>query len=336
MLNKNIDDEDTVELQFQTTIEKILPFNNQILVYSKGKISIYNNYGKNTATIELPDTVDADISTAGEYIQVINKDKKIVYVFRNKYEVARIKIDGTIYGGNINKEGMSIIEYSANGSKITLGIYDNDGNIKYNVKPSNNIIGKYVLSDNSKYLAYTDIDVGGISALTNVNLIDLADIQEHESNSNIIYTSDKSLAYDIYWDGKDIITRFDTSYMVYNISSEKAEITEISEGQLEFVGDYARRFAYTQLDSNGNHLLMIKKMLSDNLKTVQLNGAPKYFDYENGIAYVCYSKNIEAYNNWGMKIKDYNSNMVITEPVIFNSGRSLAMAISNKLVMFTI
>ncbi len=336
VLNRNIDRQHAVELQVQTTIEEIIPFGNEILVCSKGKIDIYNNYGKNTATIKLEDSAEATISTSGEYIQVLNKDKNIVYVYKNKYEVARIKLDGKIHSANINTQGTSVIEYSSNGNKIILGIYDNSGNIKYNIRPSNNIIGKYVLSDNSKYLAYTDVDISGISAYTNVNLIDLSNIKENESNSNIIYTLDNALAYDIYWDGGDVVTRFDNAYVVYNTTSKKSEHIKISEGQVIDIGDYENRFAYTELDSRGNYLLMVRKMSSDKVKTVELNDVPKYFEYENGVIYVCYSKSIEAYNNSGVNIKNYTSDIVITRPVIFNNGRSAAMAISNRLIMFTI
>lgn len=336
VINKNIDGKNTIQVELQTSIDKILPFGNEILVYGKGKISIYNNYGKNTETIVLEDTVDADISTSGQYIQVLNKDKNIVYVYKNQYEVARIKVDGKIHSGTINGEGVSVIEYSSNGNKIVLGIYDNSGNVKYNVKPNNNIIGKYVLSDNSRYLVYADVDISGISAYTNVNLIDLYDIKEDESNSNKIYTIDNSLSYDIYWNGREVITRLDNSYIVYNTSSKKINDVKISEGQVVNVGDYAKRFAYTELDGNGNYLLKFRKMSSDKVKTVVLNDVPKYFEYENGIAYVCYSKKIEVYNNSGTNIKNYNSDMVITKPVVFNDGRSVAIAISNKLIMFTI
>lgn len=336
VIKKNIDSKDAVQVELQTSIDKIMSFGNEILVYSKGKIAIYNNYGKNTATIVLEDTIDADISTSGQYIQVLNKDKNIVYVYKNQYEVARIKLDGKIHSGTINSDGISVIEYSSNGNKIVLGIYDNAGNVKYNVKPNNNIIGKYILSDNSRYLAYADVDISGISAYTNINLIDLSNIKEDQSNASKIYTIDNSLAYDLYWNGREVITRLDNSYMVYNTSSKKINVVKISEGQVVNVGDYAKRFAYTELDGSGNYLLKFRKMSSDKEKTVVLNDVPKYFEYENGIAYVCYSKKIEAYNNSGANIKNYNSDMVITKPIVFNNGRSIAMAISNKLIMFTI
>lgn len=336
VLNKNIDSEDAVQVELQTSNNQIIPFGNEILVYNKGTITIYNSYGKNTGEITLEDTVEADILTSGKYIQVINKDKGIVYVYKNKYEVARIKIDGQIYSGNINSDGTSVIEYSANGNKTALGVYDNSGKMRYNIKLSNDIIGKYVLSDNSKYLAYVDVNVNGISVYTNINLISLSNIKEDEANINTIHSEDNTLAYDMYWNGKNLIARFEENYIVYNTTGDKKEIVEISNGQLVSIGDYDKKYAYTELNENGNYVLCIRKMTSDSLKIVQIEDTPKYFAYENGIAYVCYSKKIEAYNNFGMKIKTYDSDIVITEPIVFNNGRSLAMTISNKLIMFTI
>lgn len=336
VLNKNIDSNDVVEVELQTSNNQIIPFENEILVYNNGIIKSYNNYGKNTGEIIIEDTVEADVQTCGKYIQVINKDRGLVYVYKNKYEVARIKVDGQIYSGNINEEGTSVIEYSSTGNKTILGVFDNSGKQKYNVKLSNNIVGKYVLSDNSKYLAYVDINVSGISAQTKINLIDLSNIKQDEANTKTIHTEDNALAYDMYWNGKTIVARFDESYMIYNVGSEKKEIAQVSSGQIVSIGDYDKKCAYTEIDENGNYELNIKNMTSENVKTVSLDDSPKYFAYENGIAYVCYGKKIEAYNNFGMKIKTYNSDMVITEPVTFNNGRSIVMAISNKLIMFTI
>lgn len=336
VLNKNINSEDAVQVELQTSNNKIIPFEDEVLVYNKGTITSYNSYGKNTWKITLEDTVEADVLTAGQYIQVVNKYKGVVCVYKNKYEVARIKIDGQIYSANINSNGTSVIEYSSNGNKTALGIYDNSGKMKYNVKLSNNIIGKYVLSDNSRYLAYVDVNVHGISASTNINVIDLSNINEDVANTKTVHTVDNALAYDLYWTGKNIVARFDESYMIYNASSDKKETIQISQGQVVNIGDYDKRYAYTELDEAGNYVLKTRKMTSDSIKTIPINDVPKYFQYENGIIYVCYQKKIEAYNNFGMKIKNYDSNMVITEPIVFNNGRSMAMAISNKLIMFTI
>lgn len=336
VLNKTIDSDDAVQIELQTSNNQIIPFNNEILVYNKGKIVFYDNYGRQTGTITLDDTIEANIQTKGKYIQVINKDKGLVCVYKNKYEVARIKIEGEIYSGSINEQGTSVIEYSSNGNKTELGIYNSSGEKKYNIKLSNRIIGKYVLSDDSRYLAYIDVNITGISAQTNINLIDLSNINENQANTKVIHTDDSSLAYDIYWTGKTLIVRFEENYVVYNASFKNKQIAQIVSGQIVDIGDYDKRYAYTKLNENGNYVLGIGKMLSEKTKEIAIEDVPKYFDYQNGIVYVCYAKRIEAYNNFGMKIKKYDSDMVITEPIVFNNGRSVVMALSNKLIMFTI
>lgn len=336
VLNKNIDSEDAIQIELKTSNNKVVPYGNEILVYNKGTITSYNNYGKITGEITIPDTIEADVNTAGNYIQIINKDKGIVYIYKNKYEAARIKIQGEIYSGSINKEGISVIESSANGSKTELGIYNSSGDKEYNIKLSNNIIGKFLLSDDSRYLAYIDVNVKGISAQTNINIIDLNNIEENKSNTKIIHTSDTSLAYDMYWNGKTIIIRLDEEYILYNVRTDKKEQAKIEAGQITNIGDYNKRYAYTKLDENGNYILGIAKMTSDKTRTIPIYDVPKYFKYENGIAYVCYFNKIEAYNNFGMKIKNYDSKIVITEPVVFNDGKSVVMSVSNKLIFFTI
>ena len=335
VINRNINSEDAVQIELQSSNSKIIPYGDQVLVYSKGRIVSYDSYGKNTGEIVLQDTIEADVLTAGKYIQVVNKDKDVVYVYKNKYEVARIKVDGEVYSANINSDGTSVIEYSSNGTKTALGIYDGSGNMKYNIKLSNNVIGKYVLSDNSRYLSYVDVNVSGISVTTNINLIDLSNIDE-QASAKTIHAENNVLAYDLYWSGKNVIARFDESYMIYNTSSNTKEIILVGQGQISNIADYSNRYAYTELDEKGNYILSIKKMSSDNKKRISISDAPKYFEYENGIIYICYQKAIEIYNNFGMNIKNYTSDTIITKPIIFNSGRSLAMAISNKLIMFTI
>lgn len=336
VLNKNITTKDAIEVELQTSNNKIIPYGTEILVYNNGIIKSYNSTGRETGQIKIEDTVEADINTSGKYIQVINKDKGIVYVYKDKYEVARIKIDGEIYSANINDKGISVIEHTITGNKTVLGIYDKAGKLKYNVKLNNNIVGKYVLSKNSRYLAYVNVNVSGISVQTSINLIDLSNIKEDATNTNVLYTKDNSLAYEMYWTGNNIVARFEDSYMIYNVNSNKKEVSQISNGQIVCCGEYDKKHAYIQIDEAGEYVLNIKKIGAKKLKNIQINDAPKYFMYEDGNVFVCYNKKIEVYNNLGMKIKNYSSDTVITEPTIFNNGRSIAIPISNRLTIFSI
>ena len=154
------------------------------------------------------------------------------------------------------------------GNKIALGIYNNSGNLKYNVKLNSNILGKYVLADNSKYLVYSDVDVTGISAHTNLNLIELDKINDNETNITVIHSVDNTLVYDMYWDGKDVIARTDNEYILYNVTSNGKQSVKISEGQILSIGDYSKRCAYIEQADNGNYVLCVRKMLGEKIKNV--------------------------------------------------------------------
>lgn len=336
VLNKKITSKDAVQVELANSNNVVLPFLDKVLIQSENTITCYSKLGNKEWEIKLEDMVNAKIATSGKYIQVINKDKNLVYVFKNKYEVARIKLEGKIYSGSINSNGDSVIEYNSNGTKTALAIYNNSGKIKYNVKLSNKIIGKYILSDNSRYLAYIDVNIDGISANTNVNVIDLKNISEDKTNYKTAYTIENSLAYDIYWINSKLVIRTEDENVIYNASNEKRSDFEIGSKAIVEIQNDNKNFVYTYIDGSGNYKLDIARMGKEKIKIIELNEEAKHLLYENGISYVCYNKKIEAYNNFGMKIKEYDSDIVITKPVVFNNGKSIAMTISNKLIMFTL
>ena len=48
------------------------------------------------------------------------------------------------------------------------------------------------------------------------------------------------------------------------------------------------------------------------------------------------NKEINIYNRWGMHIKKYVSDSIITNPVVFNDGKNMAIIYSNKIVVIGI
>ena len=337
VFNKNITDKDTIQFEIENGNNQVLEYKKEILVYSSGKMSTYDRYGKKTWETDIADTMSAELSTNGEYIQVINKDQGLVHVYKNKYESARIKIEGNILGGNINRAGDSVIEYSSTGAKTILGIYDNRGKNKYNVKLSNNIIGEYILSDNSRFLAYVDMNIEGISASSNINIIDFNKTTSDSSNVKVVYSKENTLAYKINWDGNRIIVRLDDEIVKYNVQTGAINVTDTSiEGVLNIDTDMGM-YAYVQATSgNSGYLMSIKSLSSKYEKKIDLTDSPKYFSYVDHNIFIASQKEIQIYNSLGIKIKDYKSDKVITKPIIFNDGKSVAIVTSNRIVMFTI
>ena len=336
VLNKKITNEDTNVIELKGSNNKVFPYNDKILVYNTGKLFCYNKYGKLSFEMDVEDTINAEIQISGDYIQVLNKDKNIVYIYNNKYEIARIKLKENIYSSNINSSGMSIIEYNSSASKRALKIFDEDGYEKYNINLNNGIIGKYILSENSRYLAYVEVDTSGISAFTSVNLIDLKNIKSSEKTYETIFSEDNSLVYDIYFEGNNVVIRTQDKHVIYNISNKKLSETNITNEAYEEIGDYDLKYAYIKLNKEGKYMLCLRKMTNEKEKLIELEESPKYFLYEHGLAYVCYLKKIHIYNGFGTRIKEFESNSIITKPIIFNNGKSVAILISNKIEIFTI
>lgn len=156
--SKEITEENAIVIETTTSDNKVYPYQNEILVYSKGTLSTYSRYGKKTWEYAFDETFIPEINTSGKYIQVINKDGGYIYVFENKYESCRKKIEGSIKLARINEKGQSIIHYSKEGVKSDIGIYDKKGNQEYEVTLKTDNIADIILSDNGRYLCMYEVE----------------------------------------------------------------------------------------------------------------------------------------------------------------------------------
>lgn len=330
VLNKNITDDDVIKVDLITSKNKIYPYQNEVLVCNSEGITTYSKYGKQTWNLELKGAIDDYINTNGKYLQIINHDKSLIYIYKDKYEKARIKVDGTILSGYINNNGYSVIEYTTTGNKTILAVYDNDGDLKYNVKLSSNIIGKYVISSDEKYLAYVELNIKGISVATKVMIVELK-----TGSVKTVHESETSLAYDINFVGNKLICKLDEEIIIYNLNNDTKKTSNIKDESIVSIDIDDKKYAYSKFE-NGKYFLGIKIIGGTEKENVHIKEMPKYFIYNNGNVFVCYQKNIEVYNSFKKKIKEYESVMIITEPIVFENGHSTAFLVSNKLVMFSI
>ncbi len=171
---KDTTHKDITIVETTSTENKIYAYKNEILVYSKGELATYNRYGKKTWEYKFDETFIPDIKTNGKYIQVINKEKGNLYIFENKYEICREKIDGRINLSNINARGESVIHYSKAGSKSVIGVYKKRGDKKYEVTLTNPNIAEVLLSHNGKDVIFYEIGTEGVSVNAIIKMVDLS------------------------------------------------------------------------------------------------------------------------------------------------------------------
>ena len=331
VLNKNITDDDVVKIDLISSNNKIYSYYNEVLITDTDKITTYNKYGRKTWEVKMQGAIDAKIVTNGKYLQIINTDKSIAYVFNDKYETAQIRVEGKILSGIINSKGDSVIEYEASGNKKILAVYDKHGKAKYNVKLSSNTIGQYILSEDSKKLVYVDVNINGISVASSIKLVEL----KNDAKVVELASEENSLIYEMDLIGNKLVYRTDKNIVQLDINTKKEKRSSIEQSGVVSLDLDKNRYAYVEFN-NGKYLLGIKNIGGKDKEEVEIKEMPKHYIYSKDKVYVCFQKEMYVYNNYKMRIKAYNSDMVITKPVILGEGNNIAFLVSNKLIIYTI
>lgn len=337
VFNRQITSEDAASIDTMYTDNIVLNYEDKVLVFQKGTLTAYNSNGNEIWSKKLDEIYSPNIYTSGKYIQVTNFDTGYIYILEGQYEISRIKVEGEILSSKINSDGTSVVEYSTSGLKTALCIYNKKGKQLYSLKLTTNTLSDYVLSENSKYLAYSYADISGISLVTKVDIVELERLKDKEYEINTIVAKNNELVYKMYWEGKNLNILLNDSIIKYNYSSKKVEDSSISEINIIDMDICDNTLAYVSQDSvTSAYMLNVVDYELDVKSSTKLLEPPKYYMYSNGLIYVCYQKQIDIYNKYGTKVKSYISDTVITKPVIYNDGKCVAMYVSNRIITFKI
>lgn len=335
VLQKEITEKDAVKITLTSSNNIIKEYQDEILVYSSGKYSTYDKNGKETWVMKLDTLFIPEINTAGKYIQIYNKNSGYVYIYYNKYESARIKIDGIIKSCIINEDGITIVEYAKAGSKTILELYDKYGKQLYQIKLNVSIVGQFVLSKNARYLAYTEVVTDGISVSTNVNIIDLKKANKSNYKIPTAMKQDNELVYKMFFNGNKIIALFGDKVVRYNILKKTIEEYDTPNINLLNIDISSKEYIYISSESN-NYILSYLKFGDDKNTNIPLKDVPIHLVCFEGLVYIGYKKMISIYNAFGHNIKNYTSETILSNPIVFNDGKNVAVATSNQIIIFNI
>lgn len=326
--SKEITEADSIVIDIATSDNKFYEYQNEILIYSKGKLTTYSRYGKKTWEYTFDETFIPEINTAGKYIQVINKDNGQVYVFENKYESSRMKIDGTIKIASINKKGQSVIHYSKEGVKSDIGIFDKRGNEQYEITLKTDNIAKVLLSDNGNYLLMYEIETGGISVNSVLKIVDL----KKSSEVKTLLEVENDIIYSLELENSNVMALTSSKIYNCNIVKESKRVFDIVDKNISNISidKSGISYVYKEISDQENTIEFLNNRYKK-IGSYKFKDSVKYFIYHNSLAYVVQNKEINVYNRWGMHIKKYNSNSIIAKPLVFNNGKNIALIYSNKI-----
>lgn len=333
-LKTNVDKKDSILIELATGNNEIFAYKNEILVYSNGSMKTYNKYGKKTWEYKFEELFSPSVKTNGKYLQVTNKDNGYIYIFENRYEVARIKIDGDIEESNININGDTSVLYSSLGTKATIGIYSKSGKELTKIKPNNANISNFKLSDNRKNLVYTEVVMQGVSISENVNLVTI----NKDNTIKTIKSIASEMIYNLDIKGNNIDMVTDSTIYRYNLKTGASTEEKLDNKNIMYL-DYEDKnlsVISRNINSDAKSQLIIKNIVSKKEKIADISDVPKDFQYTNNLSYIISQKQIEVYNNFGKKIKGYTSDNIIVKVEIFNDGKSIAVPYSNKIEIINI
>lgn len=332
-LFKEITEEDAILIETTTSDNKVYAYQNEILVYSKGSLATYSKYGKKTWEYTFEETFIPEITTNGKYIQVVNKDSGYIYVFDNKYESTRKKIEGTIKKASINEKGQSIVHYSKEGIKSNVGIFDKKGNEKYAITLSTENVARVELTPNGRYALIYEVETKGISPNSLIKIVDLE--KDSEVTTSLDIAND--IVYDLKVTNSKIILVSSSNVYRYDIKTNSKKELSIDDKNISSISVDSSGIAYVckELSEENNTVVMLNNRYEE-IGKHKFEENVKYFTYYNSLAYVTYNKEINIYNRWGMHIKRFVSSSIITTPIIFNNGKNIAISYSNRIVIIGI
>lgn len=332
-LFKEITEEDAILIETTTSDNKVYAYQNEILVYSKGSLATYSKYGKKTWEYTFEETFIPEITTNGKYIQVVNKDSGYIYVFDNKYESTRKKIEGTIKKASINEKGQSIVHYSKEGIKSNVGIFDKKGNEKYAITLSTENVARVELTPNGRYAVIYEVETKGISPNSLIKIVDLE--KDSEVTTSLDIAND--IVYDLKVTNSRIILVSSSNVYRYDIKTNSKKELSIDDKNISSISVDSSGIAYVckELSEENNTVVMLNNRYEE-IGKHKFEENVKYFTYYNSLAYVTYNKEINIYNRWGMHIKRFVSSSIITTPIIFNNGKNIAISYSNRIVIIGI
>lgn len=174
---------------------------------------------------------------------------------------------------------------------------------------------------------------GGISVNSILKKVDLKKSQKIETLLKV----ENDVIYDINLTNSKV--KVLTSNKVYTCNMENGiskefDITSKNVSSIS-IDSSGVSYVYKEILDKENTI----EFLSDNYKvigTCKFNDSVRGFVYYNSLAYVNQNKEINIYNRWGMHIKKYKSDNIITESIVFNGGKNIAIIYSNKIVVIGI
>ena len=313
------------------TIDLNVDKNNQIVCYNKyigilneKNLKIYNSAGENITDISV-NINTAIFSTNDRYLAIAEKNGQELCVISDKTYLWSQKVDGEIQQIYINKNGYVILVTTDTTYKSIITVYDNSGKQLMRNFLSSSRVTDVSISDDNKYLAYSEIDTSGTLIKSSVKIISIEKAQSNSAESTI-YTKEAETSKMIlkiqYQENGELVCVYDDSINIVKDGYEQELIKK--EDEATFVsGNLGNSIAYIKEELrsafNSSSTLNIVNTSSKQTYKYNFGEIAKEMYTTGNVIGINIGTEIYFVKTNGMLIKKYTSNQEITNVMITNN-----------------
>mgnify|MGYP000178676327 FL=1 len=325
VLRKDISSESvaTVDLNVDKN-NQIVCYNKYIGILNEKNLKIYNSAGENITDISV-NINTAIFSTNDRYLAIAEKNGQELCVISDKTYLWTQKVDGEIQQICVNKNGYVILVTTDTTYKSIITVYDNNGKQLMRNFLSSSRVTDVSISDDNKYLAYSEIDTSGTLIKSSVNIISIEKAQSNSAESTI-YTKEAETSKMIlkiqYQENGELVCVYDDSINIVKDGYEQELIKK--EDEATFVsGNLGNSIAYIKEEQrsafNSSSTLNIVNTSSKQTYKYNFGEIAKEMYTTGNVIGINIGTEIYFVKTNGMLIKKYTSNQEITNVMITNN-----------------
>lgn len=324
VLRKDISSESvaTVDLNVDKN-NQIVCYNKYIGILNEKNLKIYNSAGENITDISV-NINTAIFSTNDRYLAIAEKNGQELCVISDKTYLWTQKVDGEIQQICVNKNGYVILVTTDTTYKSIITVYDNSGKQLMRNFLSSSRVTDVSISDDNKYLAYSEIDTSGTLIKSSVKIISIEKAQSNSAESTI-YTKEAETSKMIlkiqYQENGELVCVYDDSINIVKDGYEQELIKK--EDEATFVsGNLGNSIAYIKEEQrsafNSSSTLNIVNTSSKQTYKYNFGEIAKEMYTTGNVIGINIGTEIYFVKTNGMLIKKYTSNQEITNVMITN------------------
>ena len=325
VLRKDISSESvaTVDLNVDKN-NQIVCYNKYIGILNEKNLKIYNSAGENITDISV-NINTAIFSTNDRYLAIAEKNGQELCVISDKTYLWTQKVDGEIQQICVNKNGYVILVTTDTTYKSIITVYDNSGKQLMRNFLSSSRVTDVSISDDNKYLAYSEIDTSGTLIKSSVKIISIEKAQSNSAESTI-YTKEAETTKMIlkiqYQENGELVCVYDDSINIVKDGYEQELIKK--EDEATFVsGNLGNSIAYIKEEQrsafNSSSTLNIVNTSSKQTYKYNFGEIAKEMYTTGNVIGINIGTEIYFVKTNGMLIKKYTSNQEITNVMITNN-----------------